>query len=282
MRHPVITALAAALVLGACSTVPDTDAVDRGVDGVNVVDETGLNDVMLTVGDPNEAVSYFQRALTDAPDRIDHARGLALSLVRAGRIPEARTAWEDVTARPDATDEDRVRLAGTLIRAGDWAEAEAVLDAIPPTHETHRRYRLEAMVADFNAEWDRADSFYEVAAGLTDTPAGTLNNWGYSKLTRGEHAEAERLFHDALRLDPGLFTAKNNLVKALAAQGDYGLPVVPMTQEERAQLLHTAGLAAVKRGDVVLGQGLLREALETHPRHFEAAARALDALRSGG
>ena len=38
------------------------------------------------------------------------------------------------------------------------------------------------------------------------------------------------------------------------------------------------GLAAVKRGDVEIGKGLLRDALETHPQHFEAAARALDAL----
>lgn len=58
------------------------------------------------------------------------------------------------------------------------------------------------------------------------------------------------------------------------------LPVVPMTQIERAELLHTMGLAAVKRGDVVTGQGLMREAIDTHPQHFEAAARSLKALES--
>jgi len=54
--------------------------------------------------------------------------------------------------------------------------------------------------------------------------------------------------------------------------------VVPMTQEERAQLLHTLGLAAVKRGDVETGKGLFREAVDTHPQHFEAAVRSLRAL----
>ena len=51
----------------------------------------------------------------------------------------------------------------------------------PPTHETYDRYRLEAIVADSNKEWKRADSFYEIAAGLTTTPASVLNNWGFSK-----------------------------------------------------------------------------------------------------
>jgi len=116
--------------------------------------------------------------------------------------------------------------------------------------------------------------------GLTTRPAGVMNNWGYSKLTRGDFAEAERLFFDAIRQDPSLFTAKNNLVLARGAQRKYTLPVVPMDQIERAQLLHTLGLSAVKQGDVETGKGLLREAVETHPQHFEAAVRSLRALEA--
>ena len=52
-------------------------------------------------------------------------------------------------------------------------------------------------------------------------------------------------------------------------------------QEERAQLLYTLGLAAVKQGDVAIGRGLLQEAVETHPQHFDAAVRSLRALESG-
>ena len=51
-----------------------------------------------------------------------------------------------------------------------------------------------------------------------------------------------------------------------------------MSQTERAQLLHTLGLSAIKQGDVETGKGLLRDAIETHPQHFEAAARSLGAL----
>ncbi len=170
-------------------------------------------------------------------------------------------------------------LAEAYIRANDWPQAEATLNMVPPTYETFNRYRLEAMVADSRQQWDRADSFYEIAAGLTATPASVLNNWGYSKLTRGDHRGAERLFTEALRHDPTMFTAKNNLVLARAAQRRYELPLVAMTQIERAELLHTMALAAIRQGDVATGRALLQDAIATHPQHFDAAVTALAALQ---
>jgi Flp pilus assembly protein TadD len=271
----------AAIALSGCGALREDDAVERSLQGVNVVDESNLNAVMLTVGDPEEAVAYFRRTLTEDPDRIDIRRGLAKSLVRARRIEEAQASWESVVSHPDANDEDAVDYADALIRGGAWDAAKAVLDSVPPTHETYRRYRLEAMVADVNGEWDKADSFYEIAAGLSTLRAPVLNNWGYSKLSRGDSEAAERLFQEAIRNDPKLFTAKNNLVMARGAQGRYALPVMPMTQTERAQLLHTLALAAIKRGDVTIGKGLLREAIDTHPQYFDAAHRALRALETG-
>ena len=106
------------------------------------------------------------------------------------------------------------------------------------------------MIADSNKEWKKADSFYETAVGLTTRPAGVMNNWGYSKLTRGDFATAERLFSDAIRQDDSLFTAKNNLILARGAQQKYSLPVMSMTQEERAQLLYTLGLSAIKQNAI--------------------------------
>ena len=52
-----------------------------------------------------------------------------------------------------------------------------------------------------------------------------------------------------------------------------------MLQDVR-QLLHTAALSAIKQGDIATGKGLLRQAIDTHPQHFEAAARSLNALES--
>ncbi|MAY43868.1 MAG: hypothetical protein CML65_01270 [Rhodobacteraceae bacterium] len=276
-RYLLPVGLAAAIGLSACADKSE-ETVERAFQDVNVVDETNLNDVMLTVADPNEAVTYFTRATQGQPDRIDLQRGLAVSLVRARRTTEAVAAWKKVVAMSGSTADDKVDLADAYIRNGQWSEAESTLNTVPPTHETFKRYRLEAMGADGNKEWKKADSFYEIAVGLTTQPAGVLNNWGFSKLTRGDYAGAERLFGEAIRNDPTLFTAKNNLVLARGAQREYTLPVVPMDQSERAQLLHTMALTAIKQGDVETGKDLLREAIDTSPQYFEAADRALKAL----
>ena len=281
MRHTwvVMLCIGSVSLLGACERSGGAD-VERAIDGVNVIDESNLNDIMLTVADPNEAVDYFRRSSKENPDRIDLQRGLGKSLIRARRAAEAALVWKKVVEHPDAQSDDQVDYADALIRSGDWQGAERELDKIPPTFETYKRYRLEAMVADSNREWKRADSFYDTAVGLTTKPSGVLNNWGYSKLTRGDFAGAEKLFVEAITYDKDLFTAKNNLALARSAQRKYELPVIPMTQIERAQLLHTMGLSAVKQGDIAIGKGLLREAIDTHPQHFEAAVRSLRALES--
>ncbi len=282
MRHPVFlsVALLGSLGLAACNQPRSNAEVQRAIKSVNVIDESNLSDIMLTVGDPNEAVAYFQKASAENPDRLDLKRGYAKSLIRAGQTAQGVSAWDQVVAHPEASLDDRVSLADALIRANDWTRAEAELNKIPPTHETYERYRLEAMVADSKKNWKKADSFYEIAAGLTTKPAGVLNNWGFSKLNRRDFASAERLFTQALTYDPTLFTAKNNLVMARGAQRKYDMPVIDMTQTERAELLYTLGLTAVKQGDINVGKGLLQNAIDTHPQHFEAAVRSLDALES--
>ncbi len=273
----VTLCLGTAMALSACQKAGESE-VDRALQNVNVIDENNLSDLMLTVADANEAVSYFKRTSAEFPDRIDLQRNLAKSLVRAKQNTEAAAAWGKVIAMEGVTTSDRVDYADALIRAGDWDKAEEILDSVPPTHETFKRYKLEAMVADGNKEWKKADSFYDTAVGLTTKPASTLNNWGYSKLSRGKYREAERLFGEALQYEPDLFTAKNNLVLARSAQRNYQMPIVEMTQTERAMLLHTAALAAIKQNDTSMGRSLLEDAIDTHPQHFEAAVHSLNAL----
>ena len=278
MRHTILRALLCGgmVALAGCAGVGGD--VNKALSGLD--EEGGIREVMLSVAEPAEAVTYFQGRLADAPEDTALMRDLAASLMRAGRVTEGVLAWRKVVALPDAGPEDQVQLAHALIRASEWDEAKRILDSIPPTHRSFERYRLEAVVADSTRDWQRADSFYETAVDLTTTPAGVLNNWGYSKLTRGDGPEAERLLTEAITYDQSLFTAKNNLVLARAMRRVYALPSIPMTQEERAQLLHTAGLAAVKQGDTDIGRNLIEDAIDTHPRHFEAAVRALEALNA--
>jgi len=278
MRHPILisTCIVALVGLSACSGSGEAE-VQRAMQDINALDGS-LDDVLLTTGTPEEAVGYFTRSLVNDPDNIELQRGLGKSLIKAKRPTDAIATWQKIVARPESNYDDQVELADAYLRANDWAKSKETLDMIPPTHETFKRYRLEAMIADSREQWDKADAFYQTAIDLTTKPANVYNNWGYSKLTRGDYVGAERLFYDALRHEQTLYTAKNNIVLARGAQRKYDLPVIQMNQTERAQLLHTLALAAIKQNDVTIGKGLLREAIDTHPQHFEEATRALRAL----
>lgn len=280
MGKPIMGTLAIVSLLAVTACGDNGDASKAAeLDPTNVVDATDLNDIMLTVADPNEAVDYFSGSLAKDPKRIEFLRGLAKSLVRAKRATEAVPVYKKLLAHKKSNDQDRIDYAGALIRTNDWKEAEVQLNKVPPTLETYQRYRLEAMIADSQKKWKKADSFYEIASGLTTKPSNVMNNWGYSKMARGDYKGAESLFIEAITYDRKLFTAKNNLVLARSAQKKYALPVIPMNEEEKAQLMYTAGLSAVKQGDTDIGRGLLEDAIDMHPRHFEEAVRSLEALK---
>lgn len=280
MRHPGLMALClfGAVLIAGCDRKAQEKKIQDEVASLSAKDEASLDAIELTVADPKEAVAYFQKSVEKHPDRTDSKRFLAMSLVRAGAPQEGAKVWAKVITAPDATSEDRVKYADALIRAGDWKQAETVLNAVNPTYESFDRYRLEAMIADSKHQWKKADSFYETAAGLTTTPASVYNNWGFSKLSRHDYAGAEQLFLRALTYDPNMFTAKNNLILARGAQHKYDMPVIQMSQKEKAQLLYTLALAAIKQGDVAIGKGLLQEAIDTNPEDFPEARRSLEAL----
>ena len=259
--------LTASILAGCSSTITKTDRTLPGGE-LNVLDATGISEIMLDFADPEEAVAYFRKSVKQDPTRIDFKRGLAISLVRAGKQAEAVLIYETIQEAGKLTNEDRIAMASAYIRNGAWDEGEAALNAIPPTYETYDRYRLAAIVADHNKEWVKADSFYDIAIGLTTSPASMLNNWGFSKRIRGDLQDAEKLFRQALRADPSLYRAKVNLVQVRALRGEYQLPVIPMSDEERAQLYYEAAKQAAKREDCDIFDGLLQDAIDTHPPLF--------------
>ena len=279
-RVPVACWAAAVLLVAGCAEPFDTETkVDNDPIG-NVIDETNLNELMLTVSNPEDAVAYFREASAGQPDRADLKRGYAMALARARRHAEAIRLFEELEQQGASTDIVRVEHAHSLARLSRWSDAENQMALVSSNIATPRRYLMDGMLADHRGDWAGADASYERARLLSPNPAKILNNWGVSRLSRGEHAEAQKTFEEAIAHDPRLFSIKNNLAVSRALQGQYRLPLVAMSEEERAKLLHNVGVIALRRGDTEEAKGLFTMAVAAHPRHYAAAAEKLAALES--
>lgn len=279
MANRAVLWLAGGLVafgLSACESVSEK----KDPLAANVIDEANLNELMLTVSDPNDAVRYFQQSLAKEPDRADFRRGLARSLVRAERYNEAERVFEELIALGQDEPVDRVEYAMVSIRLDHWDDVRSAVARFPDGLQTPRRYLIEAMLADQDQEWDKADKLYAKAEGLAAEPAPVLNNWGVSLMARGDLKAAEKTFERAVSYDTGLFSAKNNLAIVRGLQREYTLPLVPMEDEERAVMLNNLGIIAMRQGDERIARGLFAAAVEAHPQHYAGAADKLAALES--
>ncbi len=275
MKKGLAALLGLCVVAGCEAMSPGKPSLDGELDVIEATDQT---EIMLTLAQPGEAVNYFRRKLATDPDNETYIRGLAISLERDSKPQEAALAYDRLIAAGYAKTADRISYAETLIKTGDIESAEKQLAAIPPTVESYKRYLLEAIVADNNKDWERADSFYETARGLTAKPAPVLNNWGMSNLARGNFDVAANKFQEAITFDPGLFQAKNNLITARGQQRLYKLPVIPMSEIEEAQLLYNLGIIASRNSDIDVARGLFELAIDTHPQYFAEAVDNLAAL----
>ncbi len=279
MAMRAVRFLAAGLVmagLAACESVSQKEDPLAA----NVVDEANLNELMLTVSDPEDAVEYFRKALAEEPDRADFRRGLAHALVRAERYSEAARHFQELITLGQDKPVDRVEYALVAVRLDRWDDVRTLAQSFPAGLQSPRRYMIEAMIADQDEDWEAADAAYAKAEEQSAQPASVLNNWGVSQMARGDLKAAEKTFESAISYDQRLFSAKNNLALARGLQGEYKLPLVPLTDEERAVLLNNLGIIAMRQGDERIARGLFAAAVDAHPQHYAGAADKLAVLES--
>jgi len=273
-RFARIGMLLCAMALSACEQVSEK----QDPLGNDVIDDAGLTQLLLTAGDPEEAVRYFANAVSEQPDRADLRRGLAISLTRARRYPEAARVYQELVSLDQAGPGDILDYAFVSVQLERWEEAEALDAQLPGGLNTARRHLLTALLADQRRDWDAADAAYGRAEQLTTSPSEILNNWGVSKMSRQDFPGAVRLFERAVSFDSRFFRAKNNLAIARGLQGNYQLPLVPMTDKEKAVILNNLGLVALQQGQTDIARGLFAAAVDSHPQHYQAAANRLAAL----
>lgn len=272
--------LAGAVVLMILSGCGESVSEKEDPLGSNVIDAAQIGDLLLTAGDPEESIVYFEAALAQEPNRADFRRGLAKSLTRAKRFPEASRVYQEMIALGQDEPSDQLDYALVAAHLRNWDEVSSVVSSIPPGLDTPRRYMVEAMLADNQQNWAAADAAYARAEALSPNPASILNNWGVSLMSRGDLPKATSTFERALTYNSRLFSAKNNLAISRGLQGNFQLPIVPMTEREKAIILNNLGLIALRKGEKNIAKGLFAAAVEAHPQHYSAAADRLAALEA--
>lgn len=269
--------------LAACGSDPEETAAtaeQQPLPELDPIAAANLTSLMLTVSDPEDAVDYFREAANREPENIDYVRGLGQSLARAGRYAEAANIYERINSEGLASDEDRIIYAEILVRENAFGAARVQLSLLPDQPTSYRFNLISAVVADHFEDWDGADLYYARARSLTTRPTAVLNNWGISRMGRGDLDAAINNFREAIALDPQAFRPKNNLVIARGLKGQFTLPVVSVSEEERARLYHNLALVAIRQEQTEIAKGLLRQAIAAHPRHFPAASDKLAALEA--
>lgn len=197
-----------------------------------------------------DSVRLWRHAAAIAPDEAETRNWFGIALKDANRIDEAIEQYRAAVRLRDDFDSARVNLGNVLALKGDDEGA--------------------------------AEQFAKAAA-LTSTNAQGENNWGYVLMRLGRTDEAIPHFEAALRLLPGMTSARLMLVEALIAEGsaeealalfDAGLgygPPDPETADKLASSLPPEHAEA--------GIALLEKAARSYPE-AEAVRVALAAARA--
>jgi tetratricopeptide (TPR) repeat protein len=228
-----------------------------------------LGRVYVLQGDRTPARESFEKAHRAAPMRYEILRALLDFDVREGRLDESveriRTALAE---HPD--DAPLTRLQGeAALYSGDAATAEASLQrAIELDPNDLRSYQSLARYLMVTGRPDEVLKTYESALERNPTSPTLHLVVGSLYELHGRSSDAITRYEEAIRLDPALAVAKNNLAYLLADSGtdlDRALDLAQEAKEllpENPSTADTLGWVLYKKDVPAAAIGYLREAVQ--------------------
>jgi Flp pilus assembly protein TadD len=158
----------------------------------------------LRMGNQEEAIEWFDKALALQPDRVDSMALKARALLEAGRTEEAEAVTEQIrTLKPGDVDVAFL-LALTAYRQQDWISAERYLeearDATP--NDPKVRLYLGRTYQELGRDTDAERELLTAAELDPEFRAPAAYRLGILHLQRGEGKQAKKRFEEARDLDP--------------------------------------------------------------------------------
>lgn len=132
------------------------------------------------------------------------------------------------------------------------------------------------IVADADAQFDKAQTSFRRALKIVPGHPKVLANLGWSLLLDEEYEDAESLLREALEIAPDAITTQSNLAFCIALQGRYE-EAMTVYQElyETPVAANNVGYAAMVRDDLSSARKYLNMALELQPNYYRKAANNL-------
>ena len=161
--------------------------------------------VLLEADQPDEASTELRGLLTqnDYADRTDLMRKLAASELKAGRVPEARQVYIDLTNLESGVVTDWIKLGELSWRmedlGGSLIAAQRVMELAPNRHEG---YLMAGVVWQKRGRLADALQLFDRAAQLAPTDTTALLMRGLALQKAGQPAAAAKAYEQALQRNP--------------------------------------------------------------------------------
>lgn len=171
--------------------------------------------------DYEKAAEYFRKAIEVDPNYIDPQNNLGEALTRLDDPEAGLKILEDVLRKDPKNESAWCNRGVALLAMGDGEESKnSYIRALNIDDTNIAAYAGLIMVAlEFN-RYELGEECAEKLMKNAPEEADSYSLWGSVKLAQGYSEEAEKLFNQALEIDPDLVTAKTGLGNIALERGD--------------------------------------------------------------
>lgn len=218
-----------------------------------------------------EAMEQCGAVLAREPSDFDGTLLMGKSLLRLGRVAEARLVLERAAAIDEASPEPWVELAQIHLQSRARSEAEAALrKAAERDGQAPSVLLLQGKIAMASGSIPYAEKLFRAAIEAAPSEEEARVQLGNLLLTQRRLEEAEELYRESLEIRPQASSMYLGLghCRALAGKMDEALPLFEKALElspDSTLVLNSLGFAYVEAGQTSRGQALLRRSLQIQP-----------------
>lgn len=154
-------------------------------------------------GEIDRAVQLLSKLLQKSPNNPTVLRELARKFDEYQRWNDSLALWQRLSKRPEATDDDRIELAGALIKSGDDTGARMLLASLNgPARQRFRYVELQAILLQQEGRNQEAEKMmFDAWKKTASEPSSSLKlaQMGFANLPDAARGEAGRILWEFAR-----------------------------------------------------------------------------------